>query len=82
MKSLLSKLAVPLYKMGGRVTGRGHFTYKLLEACHPESSWICAMMLECNIQSSLSHDLDGVQYEIQATDSAEMELEALKQHVY
>lgn len=48
----------------------------------PESSRIRAKMLYATSKSRLRHDLEGVHYEIQATDSTEMELEVLKQRVY
>ncbi|CAH1431841.1 unnamed protein product [Lactuca virosa] len=51
-------------------------------AWSPESSRIRAKMLYATSKGRLRHDLDGVHYEIQATDSTEMELDVLRERVY
>ena len=48
----------------------------------PESSRIRAKMLYATSKGRLRNDLDGVHYEIQATDLTEMELEVLRERVY
>nr|XP_043618912.1 actin-depolymerizing factor-like [Erigeron canadensis]XP_043618913.1 actin-depolymerizing factor-like [Erigeron canadensis] len=50
-------------------------------AWSPESSQIRAKMLYATSKSKLRRDLDGVHYEIQATDPEEMELGALRERV-
>ncbi|KAI3772999.1 hypothetical protein L6452_04195 [Arctium lappa] len=51
-------------------------------AWSPESSRIRAKMLYATSKSRIRHELDGVHYEIQATDSTEMDLEVLRERVY
>lgn len=48
----------------------------------PASSRIRAKMLYATSKDRLRHELDGVHYEIQATDPTEMELDVLKERVY
>nr|GEW00030.1 actin-depolymerizing factor-like [Tanacetum cinerariifolium] len=50
-------------------------------AWSPESSRIRAKMLYATSKGRLRNDLDGVHYEIQATDPTEMELEVLRERV-
>ncbi|PWA43196.1 ADF/Cofilin/Destrin, ADF-H/Gelsolin-like domain protein [Artemisia annua] len=51
-------------------------------AWSPESSRIRAKMLYATSKGRLRNDLDGVHYEIQATDPTEMELEVLRERVH
>ncbi|KVI12375.1 Actin-binding, cofilin/tropomyosin type [Cynara cardunculus var. scolymus] len=48
----------------------------------PASSRIRAKMLYATSKSRIIHELDGVHYEIQATDFTEMDLEVLRERVY
>ncbi|KAJ9547820.1 hypothetical protein OSB04_020363 [Centaurea solstitialis] len=51
-------------------------------AWSPASSRVRAKMLYATSKSRIRHELDGVHYEIQATDSTEMDLEVLRERVY
>ncbi|KAL4558673.1 hypothetical protein LXL04_036874 [Taraxacum kok-saghyz] len=51
-------------------------------AWSPATSRIRAKMLYATSKDRLRHELDGVHYEIQATDPTEMELDVLKERVY
>ncbi|XP_024965431.1 actin-depolymerizing factor-like [Cynara cardunculus var. scolymus] len=51
-------------------------------AWSPASSRIRAKMLYATSKSRIIHELDGVHYEIQATDFTEMDLEVLRERVY
>lgn len=48
----------------------------------PSTSRIRSKMLYATSKDRLRRELDGVHYEIQATDPTEMELDVLKERVY
>ncbi|KAI3782977.1 hypothetical protein L2E82_13038 [Cichorium intybus] len=51
-------------------------------AWSPESSRVRSKMLYATSKGGFRHNLDGVHYEIQATDCTEMELDVLRERVY